>query len=118
MEAWRHAQFDALSPQWIVVMHAVESQSVEPYSGCCHVRMFLCDSGNRAPGQASHHYDLQAELFGHVLEFFDSLVGRMHGNDCGRGHTVREGAEVVRTEDVERPAGKLTQVSISNARDS
>ena len=98
-------------------MHAVESKRIEPRGDLGHVRMLLGMGRDRTPDQTPHHHDFEAEPFGDILEFYDSLVGCVHGDDRRRGHTVGEGAEIISTEGVKRPAGDAAQVCIRDARD-
>ena len=97
-------------------MHAVESKRIEPHGDLRHVRMLLGVGRNRTPDQTPHHHDFEAELSGDIFKLFDSLVGCVHRDDRSGCHTVGEGAKVVCTKGVKRPAGDAAQVGIRDAR--
>src|SRR5262249_39082363 len=102
MEGRRDAELDALLPERIVVVRAVEPDRVVPEREASAIALTIGDRRHGPRHRAREHRDLGAELLDAKLELLHRLVRRVARDRGGRRHAVAELLEVVRGDDVER----------------
>ena len=115
VEGGRDAQLDALGPELVVVVRAVEPERIVPGGESRHLGILRADRLHGARHEAAEHRDLEAQLRG-VLQLLDGFVGGVHGDDRGRRHPIGEVAEAVGGVHVEGPARGATLRVVGDAR--
>src|SRR5690242_19916789 len=112
----RNAELEALRPDRVVIVFAVESDDVVPHRKAGSFSLELPAGLDRAVHQAAEHGDLVAELLDRVVELLDRLLWSVHRDDRRRGHAVGEEAEIFRGDSVVGAAGGAARLAIADAR--
>jgi hypothetical protein len=116
VERRRDAELEALRPDRVVIVFAVEPDDVVPYRKAGGLAFHLAAGLDRAVHQAAEHRDLVAELLDGVVELLDRLLRRVHGDDRRRGHTIGKGAEIFGRDDIVGAASGAARLAIADAR--
>ena len=106
----------ALRPDRIVVVIAVQRQDVVPNGETPRIGVGRRHGSDAPRHTAAEHPHLRPQLLRHVFKLGDRLVGRVHGNDRGRGHPVAQIAEVFGGDDVVGANHRSPGVVIADAR--
>ena len=107
MKRRRYLQFQALAPDRIVVVGAIEAQHVVPGAGT---------PLNRPFHHAVQHDHLEPEFADSVFEFGDRLVRRVRRDHCSGRNPVGKGREQIRLVDVERATRRHPRLFVVAAR--
>ena len=115
MEARGNADLQALGPDRIVVVGAVDPQRVVPDGIAAGRGRFARHHGHRAAEQTRQHGDLEAAALDE-FQFFDRLVRGEHRHDRGRGQPVFQARKLVRGVRVECPTRRAPDFIVAQKR--
>ena len=110
-------QLEALRPERVVVVRAVDAVHVEPQGVARQLRVAIRDHAGRPLHVAGEEHRLEAEHVDRVLELLDRLGGGVHGDRRDRRETVGELTERVGVVAVERPARATTDALVLEVKE-
>src|SRR6266852_5544443 len=114
MEGRLNFEFEAFGPYRVVVVLAVESESVDPVAVAARFRRYPHRSLDRPAHITRHHDGLEAEFANRIFEFGDCLLRRMHRDGRDRQEAVGIAGEHVDLHLVERAAYCGTHFVVRN----
>ena len=114
MKRRRDAQLAALRPHRVVVVFAVDAESIHPVGVFRGLGMMLRDIGNRALHVTRHHDGFQAKLADDIFELVDRFLRRMHRDHGGGRHPLFESGERVGLHPIERAARRAPHFVIGH----
>src|SRR5947207_5001669 len=116
MEGWRDPELQALRPDRVIIIFAIEPDHVVPNRNAGGLALHLAGRFDRPVHQAPEHRDLVAELLDGIVKLLDRLLGGVHGDDRGRGHAVAEIAEIFGRHDIVGPTGGTARLAVADPR--
>ena len=105
MKAGRDTEFYTLGPHRVVVVLAIQPQGIVPLGVAAGLGCAFGYRRDRSALEAGQHGRLGAAVRGHKLQFFNRLLGRVHGNHRSRGQAVLQALELLGRIHIERAAG-------------
>src|SRR5215470_18672370 len=117
MESGNYLQFDAFSPDRVVVVLAIEAEEIQPVSEpACFFSEFTLNVWNWTLRIRRHEQRLEAERVYRIFEFCDRFLGRMHRDNRRWRDSIRIVAKSIGAEFVESPAYGSPEIFIVDTR--
>src|SRR5437764_12296774 len=116
MEGWRDPELQALRPDRVIIIFAIEPDHAGPNAKAAGLAPPLAGGFDRPVHQAPENRDLVAELLDGIVKLLDRLLGGVHGDDRGRGHAVAEIAEIFGRHDIVGPTGGTARLAVADPR--